>query len=75
MFADTDLDDEWLTQNIILWIKDNTPKSKNGRKAPCEFCDRIHDYKDDMCDIKTEEHSDANEMESAKVVTLQQLYD
>jgi hypothetical protein len=53
MFADKDVDEEWLAANIILWIKDNTPRSKSGGKVECEFCAKYHSNRDDICKIRS----------------------
>lgn len=44
---DTSSFEQWVNQNIILQIKDNTPYVKMGgnygaRKVECEFCGRRH---------------------------------
>jgi hypothetical protein len=68
-------DDEWINNNIILNIKDNVPQLEVSkiisRKASCEFCDRKHNIRDDICDIKTKQFKkDGNSMEAASKITL-----
>jgi hypothetical protein len=62
--VEDDVNEEWVNENIIVWIKDNLP---NGRhKKDCEFCGRCHTLRDDICDIKTENVESGNTMEGAK---------
>ena len=75
MFDDTDVDEEWINTNLVLQIKDNTPMGRGGGKLECEFCSRHHTSRDDYCDVRTDEHSDGNEMEAAKDIKFQDLYD
>ena len=63
MFADSEVDEEWLHSNIILMIKDNTPSGRS-RKMECEFCGRQHSARDDICDIRTDDHENANTIEA-----------
>jgi hypothetical protein len=73
MFSD-EADDEWLHKNIFLMIKDNTPQGRS-RKMDCEFCGRLHTARDDICEIRTDEHPDGNDREAASAIKLQDLYD
>lgn len=72
-------DEEWIHKAINLNIKDNTPyvKSRYGtkEKAKCEFCGKQHAGGKDYCDVRTEEHGSATELEAAKAIKLGDLYD
>ena len=39
--VEDEINEEWVNENILLWIKDNTPSGRQ-RKAECEFCGRNH---------------------------------
>lgn len=53
-------------------------KSKSGnyqQKAECEFCGKRHNYKDDICDMSTPEHSSGNKLDNgARLIKLGDLY-
>ena len=70
----------WINKNILMMIKDNTPyvQKEPGaakRKAECEFCGRRHNYRDDMCEICTPQHSSGNKLDNgARLIKLRDLY-
>ena len=70
MFAETEVNEDWINTNIILMHKDSTPSMRSGGKMECEFCGRRHTARDDLCEISTENHNDANVMEAAKEIKL-----
>ena len=73
--------ENWINNAIYIEIKDNTPhiKSQSGyssRKAECEFCGRRHNQRDDMCEIKTDEYPNGNNLEEGgRQIKLRDLYD
>jgi hypothetical protein len=69
-----EINEEWVNENIIVWIKDNTPSGRH-KKAECEFCGRCHTTRDDICDIRTESVDSGNTMEGVKLIKLQDIYD
>jgi hypothetical protein len=37
--VEDEINEEWVNENILLYIKDNTPSGRH-RKTECEFCGR-----------------------------------
>ena len=70
MFSETEVDEEWINNNLILMHKDSTPSTRGSGKVQCEFCGRHHTNRDDTCEIGGGDHSDANVMEAAKEIKL-----
>ena len=71
--------EEYINTNIILHIKDSTHYDRTAgptrRKRVCEFCGRRHNSRDDICNVRSAEVENGNDLEGAKKLTLKDLYD
>lgn len=44
-------------------------------KVMCEFCGKKHNSNNDTCNVRSGVHKDGNNLDSAKELTLSDLYD
>ena len=74
---DTEEYDDFVNKALYLQIKDNTPYQKGGMRAKvnCEFCNKKHNSNNDTCNVRSGVHKDGNSLDSAKELTLGDLYD
>ena len=80
IFTTAPENDEQLNNIVQIHVKENLPVVAQGKygtrtKAPCEFCEKKHSYKEDYCDLELDEVDVNESVENASNATIAQILD